>query len=418
MAGSLTRRAVLGLGAAGLGGLLLPRRASAALDAATQRRFVFLFCPGGWDPAYVFAPVFSDGVQRERDDAAAAAGGLVYVDGARRPSVRAFFEAWGDRTCFVNGVQVQSVAHDVCTRLTMTGGFSAVQDDWISIVAGAAGSDVVIPNLHVDGPLFPQRFPTASVRVGADGQLAGLLAGELSGNAGAVPSAARQSLADAALRRRVERYAARNPTGAGAELAAATALALDRAAALAPDAAVFASTGSDLLSTGVDITLRAFALGLARTATLAYGTGGNGDWDTHADNAQQASLFDSAFGALNDLCEGLDALPGAAGGTMLDETTLVVLSEMGRTPNYNSAAGKDHWPFTTAMFVGSGVRGGRVIGGYTDGLEGQPVDRLSGEVSSSGEQLFPGHIGATILTLAGIEPGEWVGEGAVEAVIA
>jgi uncharacterized protein (DUF1501 family) len=48
---------------------------------------------------------------------------------------------------------------------------------------------------------------------------------------------------------------------------------------------------------------------------------------------------------------------------LLDETLVVVMSEMGRTPKINPRAGRDHWTFCyTAMLAGAGIRGGSVYG--------------------------------------------------------
>lgn len=50
-----------------------------------------------------------------------------------------------------------------------------------------------------------------------------------------------------------------------------------------------------------------------------------------------------------------------------EQTTLMISSDFGRTPYYNSdhtavTSGKDHWPIGAYMFMGNGVNGNRVIG--------------------------------------------------------
>ncbi len=48
---------------------------------------------------------------------------------------------------------------------------------------------------------------------------------------------------------------------------------------------------------------------------------------------------------------------------LLDETLVVVMSEMGRTPRVNPSGGRDHWTFCySAMFAGAGIKGGTVYG--------------------------------------------------------
>ncbi|MCY2964439.1 MAG: DUF1501 domain-containing protein, partial [Planctomycetota bacterium] len=79
---------------------------------------------------------------------------------------------------------------------------------------------------------------------------------------------------------------------------------------------------------------------------------------------------------------------------LLDETLVVVMSDMGRTPQVNASAGRDHWSFAySVLFAGAGVRGGTVHG-VTDGHAAYVKDR---PVSTS-------DICATIYHLLGIDP--------------
>ena len=48
---------------------------------------------------------------------------------------------------------------------------------------------------------------------------------------------------------------------------------------------------------------------------------------------------------------------------MLDETLVVMMGEMGRTPRVNAQAGRDHWSMAqTVIFAGGGIKPGQVIG--------------------------------------------------------
>jgi hypothetical protein len=82
-------------------------------------------------------------------------------------------------------------------------------------------------------------------------------------------------------------------------------------------------------------------------------------WDTHTKNFEILKTnklpgFDQTFTAL---LEDLDR-DGA-----LDDTLLVVMSEMGRTPKVNGNAGRDHWTFCySVVFAGAGIKGGTVYG--------------------------------------------------------
>jgi hypothetical protein len=82
-------------------------------------------------------------------------------------------------------------------------------------------------------------------------------------------------------------------------------------------------------------------------------------WDTHTRNfsilkENKLPHFDQTYTALlEDLQER----------GLLSETLVVVMSEMGRTPRVNGAAGRDHWTYCYGMwFAGAGIRGGTVVG--------------------------------------------------------
>ena len=182
------------------------------------------------------------------------------------------------------------------------------------------------------------------------------------------------------------------------------------------------STTSSLdLIDQLTVPLSFLSSGAARCAMVSYRAwdGVFNGWDTHEENGLQAPHFEEIFSALQLTMDTLSSTPGLSGGSLADEITIVVLSEMGRTPKLNSVAGKDHWTFTSAMLIGAGVAGGQIIGEYSDEQLGQKVDLASGDVSSSGEDLLPGHIGATILALGDVDPGDYIeGAGVIESALA
>ncbi len=60
---------------------------------------------------------------------------------------------------------------------------------------------------------------------------------------------------------------------------------------------------------------------------------------------------------------------------MLDDVSVVVWGEFGRSPRINSQAGRDHWPQSSAVLLaGGGMRTGQVIGS-TNRLGETPADR-------------------------------------------
>jgi hypothetical protein len=97
-------------------------------------------------------------------------------------------------------------------------------------------------------------------------------------------------------------------------------------------------------------------------------------WDTHQRNFHilrdhRLPVFDQAYSAL---CKDLDDRG------LLDETLLLVMGEMGRTPKVNSRGGRDHWSFcSNILMTGAGVKQGYVHG-HSDKIGAYPADRPVG----------------------------------------
>jgi hypothetical protein len=112
-------------------------------------------------------------------------------------------------------------------------------------------------------------------------------------------------------------------------------------------------------------------------------------WDTHAAN------FRWLRGALPSLDATYSALlEDLQHHGLLDETLVVLMSDMGRTPQVNGSAGRDHWTYCySVVFAGAGIRGGTICGA-SDAHAAYVKDR---PVSTS-------DICATIYHCLGIDP--------------
>ncbi|MDP2317619.1 MAG: DUF1501 domain-containing protein [Pseudomonadota bacterium] len=412
----VSRRAFASLGAlalgGALGGLLLPRRSLAA-PPVIHRKFLFVYCVGGWDPTVVFAPKFGlDTVDMAAGSVAANVGGIDFVDAANRPAVRSFLGAYADRTCVLNGLEVRSVTHERCRRILFTGSSGADADDWPSIAAAATGT-YLLPHLVLSGPSYTSTFGSAAVRVGSSGQLGELLDGTVFERAD-VPlvglPASVNDLVAARVRARVEALTPSATAGRARTFLDAYGAALDQAALvqaisgevdLVPDTSEACIDVSDTLGPA----LACLERGYSRSAIVQHGGFCDLGWDTHSDIELQSTNFELLFRDLAALVTELDARTGPGGGRLSDEVTVVVLSEMGRTPKLNGTGGKDHWTYTSAMLLGAGVAGGRVVGGYDDSLLGAPTDLATGELDGGGTALTAAHLGATLLAMADVDPG-------------
>ncbi|MBI2806966.1 MAG: DUF1501 domain-containing protein [Planctomycetes bacterium] len=121
----------------------------------------------------------------------------------------------------------------------------------------------------------------------------------------------------------------------------------------------------------------------------------NAGWDTHVDQRNRLR---------NDLLPGLDLgfsalINDLEDRGMLDETLVLVMSEMGRTPRLEGD-GRGHWGRAyTNFFAGGGMARGTVVG-RTDSIGALPTDR----------PLSAKDILATIYHLLGIDPHQTIND--------
>jgi hypothetical protein len=391
---------------AALGALGVPR---ARADVAPEdRRFIFVTAYYGWDPTRVFAPEFQNPlVAMEADADPVTQGGLTWVAHPDRPSVDAFMETWGARTLLLNAVLVSSE----CLYRQFTGTSKNSAPDWPSILGHAAAARYVLPSVVVRGPSFPGPLATSVCRVGSSGQTAALLSGELVtwGDepvrqfTPAAATAMDRYVAAATTRRALTAVAPRDIGMLDAHVAAnRTATTLEGLV----DQVAWGTSEDRSLAAQANIARDLLALGMARCVSLYHD---RISWDSHAQNdPTQSANFEDLFSDLGYLLDQLDTTVGADGRLLSETTTVVVLSEMGRGPTLNIAGGKDHWPYTSMMIVGDGLTTDRVVGGFDGLYYGRPVDLASGEMDDGGADLTPGVVGATLLTLGGVDWQDWV----------
>lgn len=407
----IKRRTMLG----GLGAGLLAMGAPSPFGVAranpltdSQLKFIFVFNSGGWDPTRVFVDGFDHAaIDMESDAERGSAGGIDYVAHASRPSVDAFFEAWGAQSLVVNGMLVRSIAHEICTVLAMTGDSSGLRPDWPAILANAQRADFTIPHVVLDGPSFPGDLGVAVARAGGGGQLDALIDGsalDLSTMAAGGPSHPAEGILDSYMLRRAGARAEGTQSALEASLTSDLHHAMEQARSLKDLRYVMDFSAGSTLGSQAQVAADLLTLGVSRCVTLRQAA----NWDTHADNdALQSPLWESLFDGLNQLMSVLQTTPGTLAATLAEETVVVVLSEMARTPQLNGFLGKDHWPYTSAMLVGPGLNGGRVYGGLDDNVYGRNIDPVSGDIG--GEQIFSAEaLGATLMALAGVDPGPYV----------
>jgi uncharacterized protein (DUF1501 family) len=397
----ITRRTFLGSAAAGAA-LFGGARLGLAQSKGARGRFLFLHAEGGWDPLCVFAPLFgANGVDMEAEAAPWTIGGLALVDHPERPNTRAFFEQHHGETALLNGVSVRSVNHETCQMVALTGSTSSEKPDWGTMLGHAAREQSSLPHLVVSGPIASGPYSVFVAQ--AQGRLQQAIDGSILAQNDAplaAPAAAPARIVDRFMRARAEAEGLRLPDSTRiADLGEAVARSRSLVDGRLEQQLVSGANFRGRAATAI----QALSAGICRCASV----GTDFIWDTHEDNSLQSGLFESFFADLEEVLAKLKSTPGPHGGVLADDTTVVVMSEMARTPALNATGGRDHWPYTSTLLIGPRIVGDRSFGGFNDLYSGVGVGPDSG-LDPAQAGISAQSLGATLLTLGDVDPEEYL----------
>jgi hypothetical protein len=120
-------------------------------------------------------------------------------------------------------------------------------------------------------------------------------------------------------------------------------------------------------------------------------------FDTHAANHSghetQTAILDPALATLIQELRDRD---------LLESTIVLCISEFGRTPRINPAAGRDHWPnWFSCLVAGGGFQPGVTIGST-------PADLVEGQSAAPEDPILVPQLYATIMATMGIDPAKEV----------
>lgn len=420
----LTRRSLLLSGAAAS---LMPRR-SAAADPASPKYLVVMFVNGGWDVTFAVDPkprvdggaidgpwVDQTSDPRDQEELRVIQGIPVQCNDFKRASVTRFFETWGPRACVVNGIWTGSIVHQPNRIRILTGTQNAGSPDYATIVGAAKGVSVDLPLGTIDfsGLGYSGDLAATTGRIGYSSQLKGLLDPTSTFPAPSwadytlplfQPTNDEEAAVQAHLARRIDGFRAAHGDGDTNDRLLDDMLeSYGRRERLMEKADVISSRltlgGTPSLDLQCEVAVDLLVGGVCHTVTLSdsFET-----WDTHDLNVLQHDQYQRLFTSLNRLLDNLQRQG------ILDETLVLVTSEMTRTPRLNYKTGKDHWAHGSQIWIGAGVRGGRAIGGTNDGLESMPVDLDSGEPTDVGSLNKYDNTVAGILAHMGVDPEEFL----------
>lgn len=157
------------------------------------------------------------------------------------------------------------------------------------------------------------------------------------------------------------------------------------------------------LGAPLETVLRCFQAGVSAAATFEQG-----GFDTHGnhDDNQQAAM--GTFVARLRY-----VLLRAAQMGLRDKLFVLVTSDFGRTPRYNSGNGKDHWNVTSTLVVGPGIRGGRAIGKSDEGHKAlrvaqNDVSKIVPDSDGGGQRIHASHIHRELRRVLGVEQADFI----------
>jgi hypothetical protein len=396
----LKRCALAGLGLA----LPIPSRQAGA-DAGERPHegpfYVVFNASGGWDTTYLMDPKGVGGINRLYQT------GDILTEGAHRfapirkhaqggmPNEE-FFKAFGADLLTLSGLDYSVNNHSPGARYMATGKLDSLSyPTFAALVAACLG------------PACPLAFLTFG-NYSATGNLVAM------SRVPYLPSLQRIALADSlegnrqfpyhddfaleriekTLRERhdAEAKSARLPRTERAEnmlfAAQFNSKALERVVPFIPK-----TVPKERLAAQAEIALASFKAGVGVSANLDIG-----QFDSHANNdADQMKLIPEFLAGVAYLLRRAEELK------IREKLVVVLQSEMGRTPNYNAGNGKDHWSIGSAMFLGAGIKGNRVVGATDEKQFAAPLDPATLKLApGTGIRVRPEHVHEALRELAGI----------------
>jgi hypothetical protein len=124
------------------------------------------------------------------------------------------------------------------------------------------------------------------------------------------------------------------------------------------------------------------------------------DLDDHSDwHEEHATKLRAGLDALGDLIKFLVETKDKDNESLWSRTTLMLSSEFSRTPLINAREGRDHHITNSVLIAGPGIRSNVVFGATSDnGLQKQKIDFATGRPSESGSYVRPTDVVATLLS--------------------
>lgn len=357
---------------------LFSRARSGLANTGDEKKLLVLFCRGGWDATMVFDPHFSSSqVDSPQESDWAEYNGISFASSPSRPAVDSFFSNFGRRAVIVNGIAVGSISHSKCEQLLFSGARGVQGTDLPTMIA--AKSNTLLPHVVLSGPRLQGAY--GSVVTPLDDLFSSLLQSQSSD----LLDTYLQEVSQGESRLEQEYHNS-----------------LKRRADIRDYAGLINISDQPTVLEQVELAISLFSRGLSRCATIEMDLPQRVGWDSHIDNeGNQSQCFQHLFSRLSTIVQKFEGSTDENGVPLLQNTVVAVLSEMGRTPKNNQSMGKDHWPYTSALFISDAFDGGRVLGQSNEQLVGNPLDFVTGLPQEDGMTLAANNLLAGIVDAFG-----------------
>ncbi|MES2607045.1 MAG: DUF1501 domain-containing protein [Pseudomonadota bacterium] len=326
------------------------------------------------------------------NNAAAQAGNIAYAPFA---SNAAFFDKYYGDILLINGVDAQTNSHTVGVLHNWSGRNSEGYPTLTALFSAVNQNGMPMPYLNFGGFAATQGV-TSVTQIGRMSVLQNLVEPNFaeSSNKRYVNDADWQRIAAMHSAGLASRSGATTTIEAASHQQQAYADALVRSSAITDFADLLPAssqleatrrvgTGSSTLHQQLQVSLLAFKAGVSVSADVF-----EGGFDTHDDqDARLAPRLANVTDAL-DYCWTYAASLGLA-----DRLVIVMGSDFGRTPFYNSGAGKDHWPICSVMVMQKNASfTNRVVGLTDSGHNALKINPVTLQADSAGIVMKPAHV--------------------------
>lgn len=360
-------------------------------------RIIMIVVPGGWDTTLVFDDkIGAEGVTQEAAAVAASgSGGIAFVDHPDRPAVKAFFDAFGDRTTVVNGVYTEGMTNDASLPAVLgaQGAKSTKFQEFLTFYANNVERRL-FPHLLMDLPLLGEENPDLVLSVSTRDMVAGMPGNEMEST---LPEASTAAI-DYFLAREYSTRMDQIPLGSESYkkyFQGYLNIARRPTMQAAMEQLWPTTSGMPHLTKKLLFAKRLLANDLTSAVTVGADIEGV-DWDAHVDGkASQSSYFEQLFSALNVMFTSL------SDDGLLDSTLVIVTGNLGRAPQ-EIQGNHGHWPYTSVMLYGAGMKKSVTLGRTDAYLRGVPVNPLFGDFKTATEPITFRHLFAALFIRYGI----------------